>query len=233
MPRPPELQPQVIGTVLTYDGQDGLLNVKTKRGSRLFLLTGATSVLLNDHPASENDILVGDDVTVTYDNTNSDALVVALTREARREGQVTAINGTSLGFKTKQGTTFTLQMDAKSSIVVGGIPVDNLQILVGQPATLLYEPVTFLVLGLSVNTSTVAGALTAVDTKAQTIMVARNQVRTYTIDPNATIHRNGKTATLADLVVGDRINVACTSPGRRSNRALAIDARSVTPVPTN
>lgn len=225
---PPDVT--VRGTVIGYDPQSDLLNVNTRLGSRLFLVTASSLILLNDHNATVNDITPGDRVRVTYDYNTSEAVIVDLTREVRRTGKVTSVSTNGFNFRLPGGGNLTLTTNVNTRITVGGLLVENRAILVGRQATLLYEPVTFLALGLSAQAQTVSGAITAIDATARTLSVARNATRAFTVDTNATIRRDGVTATLADLVVGDRITLAFVRHGT-TRRALVLQARSQVAAP--
>lgn len=216
---------EITGTVNGFDTDQSILDVNTRVGRRLYLITNTTLVLLNNHSSTTANIQPGDEVTISYYYPTSEAVIVQLFRETRLRGTVRTVTGTNLDFRLTRRSAVTLRTDALSEIEIEGIRVTNNAVLAGLEATALVEPGTLLVIGLNVHANGAQAKVTLVDTTAGTITIGGRKPRTFTVDPNATLRRDGATATLADLVVGDQVKIAFVKKSG-SLRALAVQARS-------
>src|SRR5205823_3382116 len=137
--------------------------------------------------------------------------------------RISAASGTSISLKLSDGTVLGLHTDANSAVSLEGIAITNPAALLNRKAKAIYEPSTFLILSLAAEANSMRGRITAVDTAAKTLTVTAAKARTMKLDAAANITRNGQTATLADMVVGDHAHVAYIHT-RAGFRALAIHA---------
>lgn len=217
------------GRVVGFSAQAQILTVDTRLGARQFLFTSGTLLLLNNHTAATSDIRAGDQVTVRYDYPTREADLVHLFREQRRTGTVRSVTNTSIELRVS-GAALNLTTDSLSEVELQGIPLTNRSVLIGRKATAVFEPGTTLrLLSLNARAITAKGTIASVDATARTVTLTGRTPRVYTLDPAATILRNGVAGEITSLAAGDRITLAVVREGAM-RRALAVRATgSATP----
>jgi hypothetical protein len=213
---------EAAGTVTSWDNAQQLLNVNTRLGPKVFRLSRTTVVLLNNHSATEADITVNDQATVTYSFDTSAATVVHLSRETRQQARVTSVSATAIDLSFS-GATLTVRPNTSSRVELMGIPLADRSVLVGRKAVVIYEPGTLTLLSLAGKAGAVSGRLSKVDAATARVTLAGKKGRVFTVAANATLLRSGKAAALSALAVGDRVRLAYV--GRESGaRVLALAA---------
>ena len=224
---PPALaqhETEITGTITGYDGQQSILTVNTRLGSRGFLLDQLTLILLNNHAGDTDDFRLGDRVLVSFRFDTAVASRVHIFREARQRGKIVSASNTAINYRVGGGAALNLRLDANSRVELAGIPLSGVALLAGRRATAVYEPGTFLLLSLSAEASSLNGRVQAVNVANGTLTLTGGKSRVFTVDPVATIRRDGRTTTLSALQPGDRVRLAFTRGGA-GQTALAVQAR--------
>jgi len=219
---------EAVGRVISFEQATGILALNTRLGREEFSVSDETLVLLNNHAADTGDIRRGDRARVTYRFDTSEAVIVHLTREAALSGRVVRVTGSSIEVRVGRGAVVSLRPDANSRVELEGIPLEEHSVLVGLRVEAVYEPETFLLLALDGDAPVARGVVSAVDAKTRTLSISGARARTFAVDQAATVRRDGASATLASVAVGDRVRVAFVREGG-SLRALAIRAQSSAP----
>ncbi len=215
---------ELTGTVTGFDPDTAQLNVNTRLGPRFFRVVARTLILLNGRTTTSQNIDAGDDVTVVYDFSSSEADEVRLFREAQRGGVITAVTNTTLTLRTNSGALINLRPDASSVVDLAGIPLSDRAVLLNRRVSALYEPGSFLLLTLRGEARTMEARLASVDGEKRTVTLQGKPSRTLALDTAATIRRGTQVVELADLKRGDRLVLALSAAGK-GRRVLALQAR--------
>jgi hypothetical protein len=217
---------EVSGTVLGFDPDTTVLSVRTRLGAKSFVVGPSAVIFLNTHTATAANITAGDEVTVTYRYHTGEVTRIRLFRETRVTGTVTSVTAYAITVRTARNVILTLRPDAASQVGLSGISLADRSVLVGRRITALFEPGSLLLLNMTSGTTAASGPITAIDPVAQTITIGGRRPRSLLIDPLATLRRDGETATLDTLVVGDPTRVAFIREGRNF-RVLALESTTV------
>jgi len=151
-------------------------------------------------------------------------------RRSRARGALVALDTSmqTLTIAPKRGPAVQVKVDQTTSIKRRGRTIDFNTLNVGDNATVSYDPATQIASSVSDTTGQyeIHGTIEAVDAAASTLTVASeeggNSV-TLTADANTVITRNHVTATLADLMVGDKVEARYDSATMLASK---IDAES-------
>jgi hypothetical protein len=196
------------GEVSGFSQQTFILTLETRLGTRQYQLTESTLVTLNGRQVDTDGITEGDHAVVVYELGTANAVEVRLTREEEVRGRVIGVSNTTLEFRTKSKAILTLRPDDFSHVDIAGLPVDDLNILLRRTAKVIYEPGTFLLLSLAADANYAAGTISVIDAATRTLTVTGKKERAFVVDANATIRRDGETAAIDALAVGDKVRVA-------------------------
>ena len=214
---------EISGTVTGYDPDSDLFNVNTRLGPKLFLVTDDTEVTLNNRTTTMNQLMTGDLVTVEYRFDTSVVYTVDATREERARGRIVTVTNNAITVRSS-GENLALRPDAQSRVELQGIPLQDRSVLNRLDAVGIYQPGSLLLLSLNASASDFSGRVGAVDSVNRTITVTGKKSRTFSVNPVATVRRNGEFVTLANVQPGDRVRVAfAKSGGERVVLAMKAD----------
>jgi len=211
---------EATGTVIGFDQDNNTLSVNTRLGPEVFRVSSTTTILLNNHGATLQDIQQNDQVTVTFRFDTNEASTVHLFREVRRTGKITSVTNTAIGFRVGSAQ-LQLRPNEQSRVTLLGIPVTDRSVLTNLPATAVYEPGSLLVLSLGASATGVTGRIKSVDATRRRITLAGRRPTIYAVAANATLLRSGRTAELSEFQVGDRVRFARIGRGA-TNRIAAL-----------
>lgn len=212
------------GTVTGFDPQSSLLNVNTRLGPRLLLVTSNTLILLNDRVGTVQDLDPGDEVEVEYRFDTLEVFFVRITRETRLRGRVVAVTTTGITFRLDRGGQVVLDLDNQTRVRLAGLQVADNGVLVGRAGTAIVEPGSLLLLRFAGDASQFRGRITSVDTVGRTLTaVSGGRSRTFTLAELATVSLNGVVGDLTSLAAGDRVQIAFHRV-RRTSRAAVVAA---------
>ncbi len=235
-PAQARLRAELEGTVFGFDQDSGQLNVTTRIGPRILLVTNGTQVYLNGRGSAIGSVQQGDTVDVSYDYATSEVIEIYVTRERRRSGTISAATANSIDLRMSGNRQLTMQFDSASRTELAGIAVTDRRVLAGLPATVVFQPGTSnLVLSLAAEANSFKGTIRTITTATRVITVAGTGqdrgTRTVTLDALATLRRNDATAAITEFVVGDQVTVVFVKQGT-TRRGLALQGRTgVTPPP--
>lgn len=215
----------VTGTILSIDDQEGTLSLQTRTNRLDLILTNSTEVLINGRTGAINTVEIDDKATVTYETFTFRVTRIAVDRQRKRSGKIVSVNGNSIVLKQASGARLTLTRDNSSRIRLEGRAVDDITVLDGAKATATFDSANRTLLSLNANAPSAKGAVTAFDEDAATLTLSGRRALDFSIDENATIRRDGATAELADITVGDTGEVLFLKKGA-SRRAIWIDLKS-------
>ncbi|MGC8840226.1 MAG: DUF5666 domain-containing protein [Candidatus Sumerlaeaceae bacterium] len=226
LPPPPRLI-EVHGTIAAVDVATSSITVTPSSGGAdvALTVTSLTVIKCDDRLLTLADIAVGASVEVKYNPTTLEAVKIELKDcgedvETEVKGTVTAVDAgaNSVTVAPKNGAPLlTLSVDASTAICKNGLPATLADIQVGDCVEVHYDPNTLVALKIEVKPCTpvpppqalaqVEGKLTAVDPNASSVTIAprRGGPVTLSVDSNTVIKRGNQILTLADLVVGDRV----------------------------
>lgn len=179
--------------------------------------------------------LVGLFVQVHFDPTTNDALKIEAETEFELFGVVTAVGGpkapTTITVHQFRGADVTLNVTDQTQLSVDDKQVTDLTTLVDEFVEAKYDAATGDASEIEVKSDDhfVEGTLQAIDVAGLTMTInGPHGSSTIGISATATVDLDGQAATLADLVVGDKIGVQFT--GEHGKR-LAQHIEAFTPAP--
>jgi cold shock CspA family protein/phage terminase large subunit-like protein len=206
---------ELKGTLAAVDTSASTVTITPKKGGSDVTLTVDANTLIkrNSRTATLADLQVGDKVEAKYDPATMLAFKIkAKFKVSELKGIIVAVD-TSASTVTitpkKGGTDVTLNVDANTSIKRKG-PATLADLQIGDKIEAKYDPAAMLAIKIEAkpNLAKVKGTIAAIDTAAGTLTITPKNGSpdvTLTVDANTYIKRNGQPATLADLLVGDRV----------------------------
>jgi hypothetical protein len=207
---------EIHGIISAVDTTANTFTVTPKKGGTDVTLNvdASTMIKRNGKPATLADLQLGDKVEAKYYSSS----MLAIKVEARRNlvnlnGTITAVDTTANTVTVtpkKGGADIVLKVDASTIIKRYGAPATLADLLVGDKVQAKYNPITFLASRIIVNFPELEGVISAVDTVAGTLTVTPHHGGadvTFNVDANTIIELNKVHVTLADLLVGDRVEV--------------------------
>ena len=215
----------VTGTILAIDDEEGTIAIETRTNRLDLILTNSTEVFINGRSASVNNLELDDKVTVTYETFTYRVTRIDLERQRKRSGKIVSVNGNNIVLKQNSGERLTLTRDNSSRIRLEGRAVDDITVLEGAKAVATFDSANRTLLTLNASAPTARGTVTAFDEEEATLTLSGRRALDFSIDENATIVRDGETAVLADITVGDTGQVIFVKKGT-SRRAVLIDLES-------
>ena len=207
---------ELKGVISAVDTGAGTVTITPKEGGAdVVLKVDSTTVIKrNGKPAILADLQVTDRVEAEYDP----ATMLASRISARLylvglSGVISAIDplGSTLTVTPKKGgPDVVLKVDPTTVIKRNGKPTTLADLQLGDLVEARYNPVTMLAANISARLYLVAlsGVISAIDTGAGTVTITPKEGGAdvvLKVEPTTVIRRNGKTATLADLQLGDRV----------------------------
>jgi hypothetical protein len=186
-----------------------------KGGADITLNVDASTMIKRDgKPATLADLQLGDKVEAKYYSSS----MIAIKVEARQNwvnlnGTITAVDTTANTVTVtpqKGGADIVLNVDANTIIKRYCAPATLADLLVGDKVHARYNPITFLASKITVDFPELEGVISAVDAVAGTLTVTPHHGGadvTFNVDANTKIELNKTHVTLADLLVGDRVEV--------------------------
>ncbi len=207
---------EIHGTIAAVDTVGSTVTIiPALGGANLTLIIDAkTAILRNDLPAALSDLAVGEKAEARY---NSSTMVASLVKSEAEDGE---IHGTIAAVDTVAKTlTITPQLGGANVVINIGpstvilrnlAPVTLADLLVGEKVEAKYDSATMIASLVKSETEDgeLKGTIAAVDTVAKTVTIlpqlgGANVV--INIGPSTVILRNLAPATLADLLVGDKV----------------------------
>jgi hypothetical protein len=213
---------ETTGTITGFDEDQSLLNVNTRLGPKLFLVTEQTVILLNNHDGDTDDLVPPREVEVHYRFDTSEAFLVHVFSQATRSGTVVEADDNSLDLRVKTAV-LGLDIDDQSLLHIGDILLEDPAVLAGLRAKAVFEPGSDLLLRLNAESQAFSGNITALDTMARTMTVTGKKARSFEVDAAATVLIGNDFDDLDGLTVGDKVRVAFVKRGG-TLQALAIKA---------
>ena len=206
---------------------------------RTITVTPQTEITKGGQPIGVADLAVDDRVVMAQRRNDDGTYTVTRLRVVLpvTGGKVTAVDSDSITLGRRDGSTQVVTTTADTVYVVGGAKGTRADVVVG--ATVVVQGTesgsTFTATQVRIKPMKVAGTVTA--TSASTITVeSRNGASTVAhVDAGTTYRVKGKdNATLADIKVGDRVDVRGTPRADGSIDAQRVRARTpkVKPQPT-
>lgn len=206
---------ELKGTIAAVDTSASTVTITPKKGGSDVTLTVDANTLIkrNSQPATLADLQIGDKVEAKYDPATMLAFKLkAKFKVSELKGIIAAVD-TSASTVTitpkKGGADVTLNVDANTLIKRNG-PATLADLQAGDKVEAKYDPAAMLAIKIEAkpNLAKVKGTIAAVDTAAGTLTITPKDGSpdvTLAVDANTYIKRNGQPATLADLLVGDRV----------------------------
>jgi hypothetical protein len=212
----------VTGTILSIDDQEGTLSIQTRTNRLDLILTNSTEVFINGRAGAVNTLEIDDKVMVTYETFTYRVTRIDLDRQRKRKGKIVSVSGNNIVLKQQSGERLTLTRDASSRIRLEGHALDDITVLAGAKAVATFDSSNRNLLTLNATAPSASGTVTAVDQEAATMTLSGRRALDFTIDENATLRRDGDTAELADIAVGDTGEVFFIKKGVSRRIVLAI-----------
>ena len=205
----------LVGFVSAIDATVNTLTVMPKKGGANVVLNVDANTIIkrSGQPATLAEIQLGDKVYARYNPvTFLAARIWAQPYLAELSGLVSAVDttGGTLSVTIKNSSTpVVLKVDPTTVITRNGAAATLADIQLGDRVRAKYNLVTLLATKISaqLNLVDIKGTISAVDTTANTVSVTpkKGSPVVLNVDPNTVIMRNGAAATLADLLVADRV----------------------------
>jgi Cu/Ag efflux protein CusF len=211
-----EDMPRLTGVIAAVDTTASTLTITPKDGSPNVVLNvdSTTFIKRNGHSATLADLQVGDLVEARYNPTTMLASrIVAKVKLVRLTGFVAAVDttaGTLTIMPKNGGPNVVLNVDAKTYIRRNEHSATLADLQVGDKVEAFYSPISMLAYRImaKLNVVRVEGIIAAVDTTASTLTVTPKKGGpnlVLNVNTATSIKRNGQTATLTDLQVGDMV----------------------------
>ncbi len=223
LPPPPPVG-EVKGIVAAVDVVTSSLTVTPNSGGPdvTVLVTSLTVIECDDLRMGLGDVAVGSNVEVKYNLTTFEATKIEVhgcgAELAEVKGTVAAVDPSagSLTVTPNNGAPqITVSVDANTSICKNDLPITLADIQVGDCVEVKFDANTLVAAKIEVKAcvpppqalAQVEGKVTAVDLTASTVTIAprRGAPVTLTVDSATVIKRGRQILTLADIVVGDRV----------------------------
>ena len=209
---------ELKGTIVAVDTAANTVTVAPKNGSVNVTVNvdATTRIKRNGKSASIADLQVGDKVEAKYNaSTLLASKIEASINWVELKGVIAAVDtaaSTVTVTPSKGGADVTLNVDASTRIKRNGKTATLADLLVGDRVEAKYDGASMLAskLEAKINTVELKGVIAAVDTAASTVTVTPSKGGAdvvLTVDASTFIKRNGKSVTLADLMVGDKVEV--------------------------
>lgn len=207
---------KVKGMIAAVDTAASTVTITPRKGGAdVTLNVDANTVIKRKGPATLADLQVGDKIEAKYDPATMLALKIeAEFKLAKVKGTIAAVDaaaGTLTITPKKGGADVTLNVDASTYIKRNGQPATLADLVVGDRVEAKYNAATMLAVKISAsNLLEIKGTIAAVDAAAGTLTVTPMDGSpdvTFTVDANTRIERFDAPATLADLLVGDPVEV--------------------------
>jgi hypothetical protein len=212
----------VNGTILSIDDEEGTLAVQTRTNRLDLVLTASTEIFINGRSGAVNALEIDDKVTVTYETFTYRVTRIEVDRQRKRTGKIVSVNGNNIVLKQNSGQRLTLTRDNASRIRLEGRSVDDISVLAGAKAVATFDSNNRTLLTLSASAPTARGTVTAFDEEEATMTLSGRRALDFTIDENATIRRDGDTAELADITIGDTGEVVFIKKGASRRVVLVV-----------
>ncbi len=206
----------LTGTISGVDTGAGTVTITPRNGGADVVLNvdSTTVIKRSGATASLADLVVSDRVEARYNPvTFLAAYINAWPYLATIKGTISAVNtgaGTVSITPKKGGADVVLNVDSTTVIKRSDATASLADLQVSDRVTAKYYPATFLAATISAwpNLVTLKGTISGVDTGAGTLTVTPKYGGADVVlhvDSSTTIKRNGATASLADLKVGDLV----------------------------
>ncbi len=200
------------GTIVRLElGNPTFLTLKENGKDAIYTVSPQAVVIINSLPRAVADLKEGQEVEVEIQGAAINRVAVLATEEAV-VGVLTAVSSTIPRTVTMAvgdiKVTRTLELDTQVIVDFRDGTVDELY--PGQPGVLLINQGRVTKVMVSSITTEAAGLLERVTFVPRDGVVVKDdqgEIRSYPVDPAARIRRNGLTAGLKDLRVGDRLDL--------------------------
>jgi hypothetical protein len=207
---------ELKGTIAAIDTTASTVTVTPKKGGADVVLNvdASTRIKRDGKSATLADLQPGDMVEAKYDPaTMLASKIEAKIKKSELHGIITAVDTTANTVTVtpqKGGADIVLNVDANTIIKRYCAPATLADLLVGDKVHARYNPITFLASKITVDFPELEGVISAVDAVAGTLTVTPHHGGadvTFNVDANTKIELNKTHVTLADLLVGDRVEV--------------------------
>jgi len=191
---------------------DGKVTITANGATKAYAVSQDVTVLRNNVWAKLTDLAAGDKVTAVVSN----GLIIFLNvtqsatiTDGQKTGTVTAVGANTLTLsKDGQTTRYTVKSDAvilrnNATVALSAVKVGDEATVVVSGGQIVHVNVTKIA---TVTDGTKTGAVTAVG--ANTLTLSKDgQTTQYTVKSDAIVVRNGTTAALSAVKVGDQVSV--------------------------
>lgn len=217
-------------TITAINGSN--VSLKTDDGwTRTITITTDTTIMKGGQKIAASDLEVGD--TIGFRQKRNDdgsyTIVTINVPTPKAAGEVTAVGANSLTIKLRDESTKTITLTGDTAYTLGGKAGTKANVTVGSNVTVqgTESGTTFTAITVHVKLTNVAGEVTA--KTANTITIKGRDGKTTTIHVSSTTTYFGKgkakAATLADIVVGDRVGASGVKRADGSLDANGVVAR--------
>ena len=191
---------------------DGKVTITANGATKAYAVSQDVTVLRNNVWAKLTDLAAGDKVTAVVSNGLIIFLNVtqsATVTDGQKTGTVTAVGANTLTLsKDGQTTRYTVKSDAvilrnNATVALSAVKVGDEATVVVSGGQIVHVNVTKIA---TVTDGTKTGAVTAVGTNTLTLS-KDGQTTQYTVKSDAIVVRNGTTAALSAVKVGDQVSV--------------------------
>ena len=222
--------PVTAGEVTAVNGST--ITIKKRDSStQVITVTSSTVYTLGKASGSKADVRVGVDLTAqgTVDGSTFTALSVRVAL-AHATGQVTAVTGSTITIKKRNSSTQDITVTSSTVYTLGKASGSKSDVTVGVGITVdgTLDGSTFTALSVRVALAHATGTVTEKTSSAITIKDRGGATTVIHVSSSTTFKVRGKdAATIADIAVGDRVQVDGT---RRSDGSIgAIKVSASTP----
>jgi small nuclear ribonucleoprotein (snRNP)-like protein len=207
---------ELKGVIAAVDTTASTVTITPSKGGADVTLTVDASTLIkrNGKSAALADLLVGDKVEAKYNPVTMLASKIEVKSSySELKGKIAAVDTTANTVTitpSKGGADVTLNVDSSTIIKKNDVTITLADLVVGDMVEAKYSPATMLAAKIEVELPELKGTISAVDTSANTITVTPKGGGadvTFNVDASTVIKRHDAIVTLADLVVGDHVEV--------------------------
>ncbi|MBI5951397.1 MAG: hypothetical protein HY865_07050 [Chloroflexi bacterium] len=207
---------EVKGIIAAVDATASTVTITPQGGGMDVVLTvdAITLIKRNDKPATLADLQMGDKVEAKYNAVTLVASKIEAELDlSELEGVISALDSTAgtVTVTRQDSTTVTVTVNPTTLIKRNKKAATLADLQLGDKVEVKYNAMTLIAskIEAKLNLSELKGIITALDSAAGTVTVTRqdNTTVTVTVDASTLIKRNKKAATLADLQLGDKVEV--------------------------
>jgi len=217
-------------TIVAIDGSK--LSLKTVDGwTRTIVVTAETTITKGGQAIKVGDLEVGD--TIHFRQKRNDdgtfSIVAIVVPTPKAAGEVTAVTASTLTLKGRGDQTRTITLNGSTTYTLGKTKGAKSDLTVGSRVVVegTVSGDTFTALTVHIALSSASGEVTAKTASSITVKRRNGQTTVIHVSSDTTFKVRGKdAATLADIVVGNRVEARGTRRADGSLDALTVHGRA-------